>query len=208
MPVHAAALRPVALLLLALLGATLQGCVSWRAPTAIDANAANAGWLQRQQQLGAVSGFETNGRIAIKGGGLSGGLRWQQQGEQFRLRIAGPFGAGATLIEGVPARVKIKSKDMDLDTTEPQRVLQQSTGWLLPLDALRWWALGIPAPGDEAPSALLDALGRPTEMQQRGWRLRYSDYREETPLATPGRIEASQGDWSATVIFEQITLSP
>lgn len=201
-------MRAAALLLAALLGSTLAGCASWRQPAAIDAIAANAGWVQRQQQLGAVSGFETTGRIAIKGGGLSGALRWQQWGEEFQLRIAGPFGAGATLIEGVPARVKIKNKDIDLETTEPQRVLLQSTGWLLPLDALRWWALGIPAPGDDLPSAQLDGLGRPTEMQQRGWLLRYSDYREETAAAIPGRIEASQGNWSATVVFEAFALSP
>lgn len=201
-------MRGVAWLLAALLGSTLSGCASWRQPATIDASAANDGWLQRQQQLGAVAGFETTGRIAIKGGGLSGGLRWQQQGEQFQLRIAGPFGAGATLIEGVPGRVKIRNKDIDLETTEPQRVLMERTGWLLPLDALRWWALGIPAPGDEPASTLLDGGGRPTEMRQRDWLLRYSDYRGEAAAALPGRIEASQGPWSATVVFEELVLRP
>lgn len=197
-----------ALLLLALLGSVLSGCASLRQPAAIDSASANAGWASRLQELGAAPGFETSGRIAVKGGGLSGALRWQQQGEMFRLRIAGPFGAGATLIEGVPSRVKIKNKDVDLETSEPQRVLLERTGWPLPLDALRWWVLGIPAPGEALPAAQIDALGRPTEMQQRGWLLRYGDYREAKATALPGRIEASRGEWSATVIFEELTLTP
>lgn len=206
-----AARSPVALLLLALLpllGSALSGCAGFSQPAVLDRAAANSHWAQRQEQLGSVQGFEARGRIAVKGGGLSGALHWLQAGEQFRLRIAGPFGAGALLIEGLPSRVMIKNKDIELETTEPQRVLLERTGWPLPLDALRWWVLGIPAPGEAMPAAQIDALGRPTELRQRGWLLRYGDYREAKATALPGRIEASLGEWSATVIVEELRLAP
>ncbi len=177
----------------------------------VDPATLNAAWALRQQQLGSVQGFQLNGRVAVKGGGLSGALRWQQEGAHFSLRIAGPFGAGALSMQGTAEQVAIKGKDIDIVTTEPQLVLAQRTGWRLPLDSLRWWVLGLPDPQSEA-DVVLDADGRALQMQQAGWTLRYSDYRSDSTPALPGRIEAVQptatGEWMATVVLDTITLTP
>ena len=189
----------------------LTGCASLTQPAieTADAAAINAMWAARQQQLSALSGFEAIGRVAVKGGGLSGALRWQQQGEVFHVRIAGPFGAGALSIEGTPTQVAIKGKDIDLVTDQPAQVLAARTGWRLPLDSLRWWVLGLPAPDVALPASVtLDDQGRALALQQNGWTLRYSAYREDLSPAMPGRIEASQGEWSATVVLESLTLTP
>jgi outer membrane lipoprotein LolB len=168
-----------------------------------QANAAQA-WEQRRSQLEAYEGFELQGRLAVKGGGLSGALRWQQAGSRFRLRLAGPFGAGALSLEGDDALVAIKSKDLDLVTAEPEAVLASRTGWRLPLAALRWWVLGLPAP--EAPASLqLDGQGRPLGFSQLGWQLRYSDWRPGSP-SLPGRIEAQQEAWQALLLIENLSL--
>ena len=123
------------------------------------------------------------------------------------MRIAGPFGAGALSLQGTPDEVAIKGKDIDLVTTEPARVLAARTGWRLPLDSLRWWALGLPAPQPKA-NITLDADGRALQISQADWVLRYSDYRSDTLPALPRRIEASQGEWSATLVLENLTLAP
>ena len=193
----------------ALLAVTLLGgCASLPESPAVDPGVAHVAWAQRQQALNQWSGFQLNGRVAVKGGGLSGALRWQQQGETFSLRIAGPFGAGALSMEGTPRRVAIKGKDIDLVTDEPQQVLAQRSGWRLPLDSLRWWVLGLPDPQSEA-DVTLDDEGRALQLQQAGWTLRYSDYGGETSPTLPRRVEAVQarasGDWMATLIIESIT---
>ena len=203
-------LRSAALLLIALLG----GCASLpdsSPPT--DPATVDAAWAQRQHQLAGIPGFQLNGRVAIKGGGLSGALRWRQEGETFDLRIVGPFGAGALSMQGTPSQVAIKGRDIDLVTDDPQQVLAQHTGWRLPLDALRWWVLALPAPAPAAEARIvLDAEGRPEQIQQGDWTLRYSDYRTETTPALPYRIEAVQptatGEWKATVIIESLALRP
>lgn len=193
----------------------LTGCATTPAPPPTDAVAVQTAWAARQQQLSAIQGFALNGRVAVKGGGLSGALRWQQAGEAFSLRIVGPFGAGALSVEGTPALVSIKSKDIDLVTDAPKQVLAERTGWRLPLDALRWWVLGLPAPqpADAEPAAVvLDAEGRAEQIRQGEWTLRYSDYRSDAVAALPYRIEAVQptatGEWMSTVVLEAITLTP
>ncbi len=187
----------------------LSACISTpELPSdAASVNAASVAWAARQQQLGAVTGFVASGRVAITGGGLSGALRWQQDGDYFALRIVGPFGAGALALAGTPQRLSIKGKDIDLITDEPERVLAERTGWRLPLAALHWWLLGLPAPAPAA-SVVLDGAGRALQIQQGDWTLRYSDYAAETLPALPGRIQAVQGDWSATLIITELTLKP
>lgn len=200
----------------------LSGCASLREPPApvVNADQSTAAWVARQEQLGAMRGFELTGRVAVKGAGLSGALRWQQTGETFNLRIAGPFGAGALSMQGTPALVAIRGKDIDLTTTEPELVLAERTGWRLPMASLRWWVLGLPAPPAVAPAAeriAFDAEGRALDFQQNGWTLRYSGYRafdgnSEGVATLPARIEATQttasGDWMATVILENLVLTP
>lgn len=186
--------------------ALLAACISTPQRPA-DPVAVNAAWAIHQQQISAAQGFEAIGRVAVKGGGLSGALRWDQDGEHFKLRIAGPFGAGALSMEGTPDAVAIKGKDIDLVTQEPERVLAERSGWRLPLDSLRWWVLGLPAPAPR-PDISLDGDGQALQIRQGDWTLRYSDYRSETLPALPGRIEATQGDWSATVIIETLLLKP
>lgn len=202
--------RLPASLLLAL--SLLSGCASLKDPAAtqaIDSAAINAAWAVRQQQLSTLSGFEAMGRVAVKGGGLSGALRWQQEGEVFHVRIAGPFGAGALSMQGTPAQVAIKGKDIDLVTDQAEQVLATRTGWRLPLGSLRWWVLGLPAPDVALPASVtLDDQGRALTLQQGGWTLRYSNYREAPSPAMPGRIEASQGEWNATVLLDTLTLKP
>jgi outer membrane lipoprotein LolB len=186
----------------------LSACVS-KPLIPVDAAASASAWQVRQQQLTALHGFELIGRVAVKGGGLSGALRWEQSGEQFRLRIAGPFGAGAIQMQGTPGLVTIRGKDIDITTSEPAAVLAARTGWQLPLDALRWWVLGLPAPAPAGEASVaLDAQGRATTITQDGWRLHYSDYQSATQPELPGRIEAELAEWSAAVTLQQATLLP
>lgn len=194
---------------LALTAVLLAGCLPAPRPGAPEPSgraAAEAAWDARRERLQATDEFQLQGRLAVKGGGLSGSLRWRQQGPRFNLRLTGPLGAGALLLEGDDALVSIKGADIDLVTAEPEQVLAARTGWLLPLRALRWWVLGLPAPWTEA-RVQLDAQGRALGLSQLGWELVFSDYRAGEP-SLPGRIEARRDPAQATVIVESLRLGP
>jgi outer membrane lipoprotein LolB len=186
----------------------LQGCVS-RPAIPTDAAGLERRWTERQTLLSSAPGFAAEGRIAVKGGGLSGAWRWQQQGETFALRIAGPFGAAALSISGTPGAVTIRGKDIDLVTAEPDAVLAARTGWVLPIAALRWWVLGLPAPGS-ASEVNFDAEGRAAELRQDGWQVRYTRYAEGPEPALPSRLEATAETGGkalqATLVFERFEL--
>lgn len=197
-----AAPRPVAVLLAATL---LAGCLPAKRPdTSADPAAVAAAWQARQAALADRDRFLLLGRLAVKGGGLSGSLRWQQQDATYRLRLAGPLGAGALKIEGDGRETHVQGRDLDLVTAEPEQVLAARTGWMLPLAALRWWVLGLPEPGEPA-DLQLDGQGRLTGLVQRGWTLRFEAYDAQQP-ALPALIEARRGEAQATLRVDSLAL--
>jgi outer membrane lipoprotein LolB len=53
--------------------------------------------------------------------------------------------------------------------------LAEVLGWHLPVEYLRYWVIGIPAPG-RAVIKSVDARGRLVELEQDGWRVTYPEY--------------------------------
>jgi len=160
----------------------------------------NSAKLQRQQQ--AQLGFTLAGRIAVTGAALSGTLRWEQQADDFHLRIAGPFGVGTTELSGREGQVRIRAKDLDVVTDQPEQLLQDATGWPLPLNPLRYWVLGVPSPRFDG-TIDYDHQGRISSFEEQGWELVCSEFRAD---GLPSRLDARQGQRHAVVLIQNLQL--
>lgn len=132
-------------------------------------------WLARRAELTQLDHFLLQARIASGRVGWSGHLHWRQTEEYFDIRISGPLGAGAVQARGHLGEVTIRTPKETLVTQDPDAVLQETLGWSLPLQHLRYWAIGVPFP-DTPAIVRFDAQGRLLAMEQDGWRLEYSEY--------------------------------
>lgn len=174
--------------------ATLTGCQSFAPEPAVRSDAASQAWQARQAQLQQLQSWTLTGRAASGGGfGLKGSLRWVQRDDRFTLNVRGPFGIGAAQLRGTPARVEVRSGKQTWVTNEPEELLLQEFGWTLPVRALRYWAIGLPAPGAPADFSL-DAKGRITSLMQAGWTVEYADYTAAPLIELPGTLKAAQGE--------------
>ncbi|NGY04385.1 lipoprotein insertase outer membrane protein LolB [Solimonas terrae] len=168
----------------------------------VDQAQIDARWRAHRDELAAITHFELNGRAASRLG-VKADLRWQQfEDGHFNIRIAGPFGAGAVAIDGTPHDVEIRTKDGTEHTNDPQAWLLQRAGWTFPIDGLRWWVLGLPAP-DTAAQIELDAQGRLATLTQDGWTLNYGDYQQVLNLDLPRRFEARNGQITLKLIADE-----
>lgn len=120
--------------------------------------------------------WQATGRVAVKTGedGWSASFDWREADGRGELGVRGPFGAGAARITRTSSLVRIESGSAEplevpapFDALEP--ALVERLGVPLPLAQLRWWILGVPAPG--APSA-----GEGAAFEQSGWRVRVDEY--------------------------------
>jgi outer membrane lipoprotein LolB len=200
------------LLILAATLAALPGCALLRPqPGSTPASAAQqAAWQERVALLSPIDRFTLTGRVASGALGFKADLRWKQHADgRFEMRVAGPFGARAAELAGDLQQVTVRTGDNAATvTTDPEAWLQQALGVRLPVNGLRWWALGLPAPGTEHQILLDPAHGRALRIVQNGWELDYLEYRAANALDLPRRIEARNGDTRVLVLADQWTQLP
>ena len=172
----------------------LAGCFSAVKPE-VAADTANSeqaqhNWEARRATLRQVQNFSLQGRLAESGlVSFGGALSWIQTGPTFQARFYGPLGVGAVAISGSPGNMEIQNKNGTYQTQQPEALMQQQFGWSLPVDGLRYWVLGLPAPG--AVALKLDEGGHILSMQQNGWELVYSEYQNIAGLDLPKKFALS-----------------
>lgn len=153
---------------LVLIALVMAGCATTpRAPGTL----LTAG--QQQQALQALERFDLDGRVSISTTGDIASLGWRQRGPETSVRLAGPFGAGALQVTWRPGHLRLASRGDVFENKEAEAILLREMGFLPPFEAMRYWVLGIEAPG-EPPTARTDSPdGRIAELQQAGWQIRY-----------------------------------
>jgi len=191
-------LRPLRVCAVLLLASGLSACASLRpggasvpapVPAPVD-DPRELAWAQRRQDLSALSGFSLSGRAALQsaGGGWSARLDWEQGPLDWTMELSGPFNQGTLRLAGGAEGVSLESGSERVVAPSLEALLGDSLGWRVPVESLRWWVLGLPAPQWPVEDLRLDAAGRLTDVRQGPWRLSVLAYTDEAPLALPRRI--------------------
>ena len=148
--------------------------------------------------------WSASGRMAIAAGtdGGSGSFDWVQDGTTSRLDLRGPLGAGAVRLVVTPGSLSLADgSGRVLDADLARADLQARLGADLPWDHLRYWLLGVPAPGVEA--TVLDQDAAPWRLiEQAGWRLAYDSFGVVGGLNLPTRLTAQRGAVRVRVIVD------
>jgi outer membrane lipoprotein LolB len=186
----------VAVLLLA------AGCTTM--PETVDLPAIGS-WQDRNAILGSISDWQFRGRIAVKAGdeGFNGKFDWTQDGDAFDASVGGPLGVGTVRIEGDGRSVILTDKDgarTRLDDVEQE--LRWRYGWTIPVESLRYWALGIPDPADPAITEL-DDESRLARLEQGGWIVQISRYQEAAGQSMPRILTATNRDTRVRMVIDR-----
>jgi outer membrane lipoprotein LolB len=171
-----------------LLGLLLIGC-SQTPPRPVPDTAPELSWKLRQQQLHHITHWQLSGRLAVEKEHEAWHMRleWQQRDERYSLNIIAPLGQGSMRLHGDAVQVMMQTDDGEtINASDPDWLLYQQLGWRVPVSALRYWVLGLPAPGDFQPS--LDEQGRLSQLQQDGWEIEFIDYRAQLGVELPRKV--------------------
>lgn len=134
---------------------------------------------------GKVAWFHPQGR-----GNAS--LTWRQEGADFDLLLTGPLGQGAVRLEGGAGGVRLETADGSRHAAQADTLLAEVLGFTIPVAQARWWVLGVPAPTAQAGPVVVyerDGHDRPVDVEQDGWRIRWSDSRLVAGRALPRRVQ-------------------
>ncbi|HEU5136624.1 MAG TPA: lipoprotein insertase outer membrane protein LolB [Steroidobacteraceae bacterium] len=163
-------------------------------PTAEIGPGANAPWPEQRAALEKLDRYGLNGRVAVaaQGQGFSAALRYQQQPRGSNLALDGPLGIGGL-------RVGLEGEDITIETSRGEKLdgeaargeLERRLGFQLPLTEMRWWLLGIPAPGEASINQDV-ASGEIRDFTQNGWRVSINSRAAGLGFALPQRLTAER----------------
>ena len=163
---------------------------------------ARAQWEERRRRLAAFSRFSFLGRLALRTSqdALNARIRWRQDGDEYRIRMGGLIGEAALELRGDSEGVELRDQDGVHRTDSPETLLREHTGWAVPLQGLRYWVLGVTAPGAAVEALELDPEGRPEHFFQSGWRIVYRRYVSVRDIALPERLDFERARLEARLV--------
>ena len=193
--------------------ALLAGCETLMEiiPSERDAAGPDATWQAHARELSRFRNWSMLGVLALRSGGDTSRvtMRWHQARDAYHLRFMGPLGVGLFEIEGSPAGVEARYPNGRRSSADsPEMLLEQEIGWTVPLQGLRYWLVGAPAPDSPTSKMEIDDQGRLARLEQAGWTVVYERYRELDDLALPGRVRFSNESVDATVVVRRWKSEP
>ena len=157
----------------------------------------------RESALANQSTWSFTGRLAISTAGNAGNARieWKQDGADYDIRLSAPIAGQGWRLRQTRGVVSLDGLEGGpRQGTDAEAMLQEATGWRIPLSAMGSWVRGVRSIG--AADLEFDPGGLPATLRQGGWAV---EYRGWTAAATPlpVRVFATRPDASVRLIIER-----
>jgi outer membrane lipoprotein LolB len=165
---------------------------------------ADAPWPAQRAALEALDRYSLDGRVAVaaNGQGFSASLRYAQVVARTELSLDGPLGIGGLRVEADGEHLEIAtSRGERLDGAEARSELERRLGFALPIEQLRWWMLGIPAPGESAVNAT--ESGEIRDFTQAGWRVSINARSPGLGFSLPQKLTAERDGARLKLLVER-----
>lgn len=147
-----------------------------------------------RQQLYELDTWTAEGKLGLRvnGKGNSASFSWQNEGQDYLLRLHGPFGQGKVSLQKENGRVTLESKDHNDTARSPEQLMEDALGWTLPISELVYWIKGLPSRESPVTRQSENTLGKLETLEQQGWHIRYSNYAAENGVMLPYKIIANR----------------
>lgn len=167
-------------------------------------------WSARNKQLSAIAKWNINGGVAVKQNdkGFTASLEWEQQANQrYVIHMFGPLGGGSMKLTGQPGQVTMTTaKNETFHASSAQALLAEQTGWRLPIENMRYWIRGIPAPGTQA-QPRFDQYKHVTQLKQQGWTIDYQRYTAVNGIDLPSKMTITRSPLRVRVVIKSWKIS-
>lgn len=157
----------------------------------------------RETSLAAQDAWSMSGKIAVSDGrdGGSGRIDWRQDGERYRIEIRAPVTRRTFRLTGGPEGATLEGLDGGPRSgPDAEALLQEATGWRVPVADMVAWARGARGQGGAALD--VDADGRPAVLRQRGWTVEYRAWDAGDP-PMPKKVFARNGERRVRLAVER-----
>lgn len=168
----------------------LTACASSPAPKATPSDA-YPHWQAHQARLNAITHWQVSGRIFMQtqDDGFSSQIDWVNRDQIYQIRFTAPMGQGVYDLQGEPGKVSMTMPNNQTETaSNPESLMQKTLGVSLPVSGLSYWLRGLPNPANSSRDILLDTHERLIRLEQQGWKIIISRYRQQGDIYLPDKL--------------------
>ncbi|CAH2780023.1 MAG: Outer membrane lipoprotein component of lipoprotein transport system LolB [uncultured Caballeronia sp.] len=189
-----AALRRGALGIAAAAAMIMSGCaVQLRVPTTTNASTSLA--TQTSRAYHGRFAVQYNDRNGVQRNAY-GNFDWQETGDTVTLQLRNPLGQTMAIVTSSPSLATLELPNRQpVNADNVSELMQNTLGFALPVEGLRYWLQPSAAPSSRAQTTLDPEAnnGRPKEIKQDGWTIDYLAY-ADAPAAGVKRVNLSRNE--------------
>lgn len=185
------------------------GCVSVRQPPRQPNTGRRKPFSVRIARLKRLRRWRVEGAVGVvqPHDSESARFQWQQNGKSYTIHLAGALNVGSTTIQGGAGWVKVsRANGQHWQGKSPNALIASKLGWALPVQQLRYWIRGIPAPA-RYQQLRTDGYGHLQSLQQLGWTINWSRYKQMGAVDLPQWIVLQRAGWKIKVLARQWILN-
>jgi outer membrane lipoprotein LolB len=139
------------------------------------------------------------GRLSITGRNDSwtANIDWQHKPDNEQIKLSGPLGQGATLIQLTKGMVTIDRGDgKPQSSNQPEAFINQQLGMFVPVQSLRYWVIGLPEPNS-------NFVETATGFKQAGWLIEYKQMQNVKMNTLPYKLNVTNEQVKLKLIVDQ-----
>ncbi len=151
------------------------------------------------RSVASVDQWEIRGRISVRRGtkGEIGRLFWKRDGDAHKFELYGSFGSHRIrILQNSEGAVLKDTKGKTVVGASIKEVLEERTGWMLPVHELFDWVAGRPYSGSPSVKTW-DIDGRLIILDQADWTVVFSNYQEFDSFALPTQFRITANHLNA-----------
>ena len=156
-----------------------------------------------REQLYKLERWSFEGRLALTGknDSWSASINWGHKSDDEKIKLSGPLGQGATIIQLTGDLVTIDRGDEKAQSsTQPEAFINQQLGMFVPVRSLRYWVIGLPEPTSPY-------IATATGFTQAGWLIDYKQMQSVDKQSMPHKITVSNEQVKLKLIIDQWVLN-
>jgi outer membrane lipoprotein LolB len=156
-----------------------------------------------REHLYKLERWSFEGRLALTGknDSWSASINWGHRPDDEKIKLSGPMGQGATVIQLTGDLVIIdRGGDEVQSSTRPEEFINQQLGMFVPVNSLRYWVVGLPEPT----SAFVETA---TGFTQSGWLIEYKQMQSVDNQSMPRKIAVTNEQVKLKLIIDQWVLN-
>jgi outer membrane lipoprotein LolB len=152
-----------------------------------------------REHLYQLERWSFEGKLALTGkkDSWQANINWGHRPDDEKIKLSGPLGQGATVIQLTGDLVTIDRGDGKVQSsTQPEAFINQQLGMFVPVHSLRYWVIGLPEPT----SAF---VGTATGFKQAGWLIEYKQMQSVDDQSMPRNITVTNEQVKLKLVIDQ-----